>query len=210
MRCRVKICGVTCVEDADRAVQLGADALGVNLIPSSQRYVEREVARAIVEQVRGRVMTIAVLANPSVEMAGELQADLGFEQLQLHGDEPPELLQKLGPSAFKAVRIRAANDVALARSYPGELLLVDAKVEGVLGGSGVSFDWALVSELARERNLIVAGGLNPGNVARAVSLLRPWAVDVASGVELAGDPRRKSPELMAQFLTAVRGAVTQA
>lgn len=209
MRCRVKICGVTCVEDAERVVQLGADALGVNLIPSSKRHVEREVARAIVEQVRGRLLTVAVLADPSIEMARELQTDLGFEQLQLHGDEPPELLQQLGPSAFKAVRIATANDVALARSYPGELLLVDAKVEGALGGSGVSFDWALVRDLAQERNLIVAGGLNPGNVARAVTLLRPWAVDVASGVETAGDPRRKSPELMAHFLTAVRGAVTQ-
>jgi phosphoribosylanthranilate isomerase len=202
----VKICGITSVEDADLVLHAGADAIGINLIPSSKRYVDLPLARAIVEHVRDKVLTIAVIADPSVESATQLQRELDVDYLQLHGNETPELVTQLTVPVFKAVRIGTVEDVAHARRYPGELLLADAKVPGELGGTGASFDWSLASELARERKLIVAGGLRPDNVAQAIRALRPWGVDVASGAEEATNPRKKSAVRVAELVTAVRGA----
>jgi phosphoribosylanthranilate isomerase len=202
----VKICGITSVEDADLVLHAGADAIGINLIPSSKRYVDRPLAKAISEHVRGKVLTVAVVADPTVKAAEELQRELGVDYLQLHGNETPELVSQLTVPVFKAVRLGADEDVALARRYPGELLLADAKVAGTLGGTGASFDWSLARELARERKLIVAGGIRPDNVARAIHALRPWGVDVASGAEESSNPRKKSAVRVAELLAAVRGA----
>jgi len=208
MQCKVKICGVTSVEDADIVLESGADALGVNLIPSSKRYVELQRARAIVDRVRGRMLTVAVLADPTPETAATILRELGVDRLQLHGDESPEQLSQLGPTAFKAVRIADSSDVQRAAQYSGDLLLVDAKVPGALGGTGTTFDWSLVAELARSRQLIVAGGLSADNVARAIHALRPWAVDVASGVEEPSDPRKKSLARVTTFLAQVRASAS--
>jgi phosphoribosylanthranilate isomerase len=202
----VKICGITSVEDADLVLHAGADAIGINLIPSSKRYVDRPLAKAIAHHVRGKLVTIAVVADPTVESAAHLHRELGVDYLQLHGNESPELVAQLAVPAFKAVRVGTAEDVALARRYSGELLLVDAKVEGALGGTGASFDWALAGDLARERKLIVAGGIRPDNVAQAIRSLRPWGVDVASGAEETNEPRKKSAARVAELLAAVRGA----
>jgi phosphoribosylanthranilate isomerase len=206
----VKICGITSVEDADLVLRAGADAVGVNLIPSSKRFVDVTLARAIVDRVRGKLMTVAVVADPTVESAVALQRELGVDYLQLHGNESPEVLRQLlehrGVAAFKAVRIGTAEDIDQAKRYPGEFLLADARVEGALGGTGVSFDWSLAARLSSERRLIVAGGLRPDNVARAIHALHPWGVDVASGVEETGDPRKKSGVLTGALIAAVREA----
>jgi phosphoribosylanthranilate isomerase len=202
----VKICGITSVEDADGVLHAGADAIGINLIPSSKRYVDLPLAKAIAERVRGKLLTVAVVADPSVETAAQLHRELGVDYLQLHGNETPELVSQLTVPVFKAVRIGTAEDVALARRYPGELLLADAKVEGALGGTGASFDWSLAADLAGERKLIVAGGIRPDNVAQAIRALHPWGVDVASGAEEAGNPRKKSAARVAELLAAVRSA----
>jgi phosphoribosylanthranilate isomerase len=135
-----------------------------------------------------------------------LLSELGVQRLQLHGDETEADLLALGACAFKALRVGDAADVARARSFPGQPLLVDAKVGGQLGGTGHTLDWALVEPLARARPLLLAGGLRPDNVAQAVQIVRPWGVDVASGVEIAGEPRRKDPEKMRRFVSAARAA----
>jgi phosphoribosylanthranilate isomerase len=205
VRCTVKICGITSVEDADLVLQAGADAIGINLIPSSKRYVDLPLAKAIAEHVRGKLLTVAVIADPTVESATRLHRELGVDYLQLHGNETPELVSQLAVPAFKAVRIGTVDDVSLARRYPGELLLVDAKVEGALGGTGASFDWSLAADLSRERRLIVAGGIRPDNVAQAMHALHPWGVDVASGAEETSNPRKKSAARVAELLAAVRG-----
>lgn len=202
----MKICGITSVEDADRVLQAGADAIGVNLIPSSKRHVDLQQARVIVDRVRGKLLTVAVVADPTPELASQLSRELGVDHVQLHGNESPELVSQMTVPVFKAVRLGSAEDVALAESYPGEILLADAKVQGELGGTGASFDWLLATGLARSRRLIVAGGLRPDNVAHAVRALRPWGVDVASGVEEVGNPRKKSLERMVEFVAAVRKA----
>jgi phosphoribosylanthranilate isomerase len=199
----IKICGITSVDDAEHAVRSGANAIGLNFVLGSKRRITLEQARPIIEAMRGRIELTAVVADPTDLEAKELRA-LGIEWLQLHGDEPAARLTRLLPQAFKAVAIEDAADARRAASFPGDRLLVDTKVSGVAGGTGKVFDWQLVTDLARSRQLILAGGLTPKNVAAAVRVLQPWGVDVASGVELV--PGVKDPELVTAFVLAVRSA----
>lgn len=196
----VKICGITRVEDAVFAVENGAALIGLNFVPSSVRCVSASTARELVAAIAGRAEVVGVVANLSLALLSELRREARLDTLQLHGDEPPELFEKLSASDYKAVRVGDASDVELARRYPGARILVDAKVTGTLGGSGHTFDWSLVSGLVAERQLLLAGGLTPANVGSAVSAIRPWAVDVASGVEAA--PGLKSPEKVRAFVDA--------
>ena len=204
----VKICGVSTVSDALACAELGASAIGLNFVPTSPRRVTveraREIARAL---ARTKVLVVGVVADLDVETMHALIQDAELGCLQLHGDEPPSTLTPLLPHAYKAVRVATAADVAHARSFGGDYLLVDAKVDGALGGTGATFDWSLVKDLARERKLTLAGGLRPDNVARAVHELDPWCVDVASGVEIA--PGRKDPVKLRAFAGAVRAAAPE-
>jgi phosphoribosylanthranilate isomerase len=200
----VKICGITSLQDAELAIAAGADAIGLNCVPSSPRAVSGGVAKNIVERCQGRVEVIGVVANLRVEEALAVREMVGFSYLQLHGDEAPRDLAMLLPRAYKAVRIGDENDVRLAEAFGGERLLVDAKVHGMLGGTGERVDLGLVTELARRRRVVLAGGLNAANVAEAVSRIRPFGVDVASGVETAEDPRKKDPAKLAAFVREAR------
>jgi phosphoribosylanthranilate isomerase len=198
-----KICGITSALDAEMAIDAGASALGLNLIEASPRYVDVETARAIVQKVGRRALTVLVVADQSASAMKQLLAATGAACLQLHGNEAPEVLSEVLPHAYKALRIGSPADVARASDYPGEHLLVDAKVAGMLGGTGKTVDWSLVEPLARARKLTLAGGLGPHNVAQAIAAVRPFCVDVASGVEVPGDPRRKDPALVGAFGRAV-------
>jgi phosphoribosylanthranilate isomerase len=180
---RVKICGVTTVGDALACVDLGADALGVNFVESSTRRVDEGTARAIVDAVGGRTLVVGVVAGRSAPSLRALREATGVGCLQLHGDVDPAALAELLPHAYQAVPVATEADVLRAEAAPGEFVLVDARVEGALGGTGRTFDWGLVVGLARRRKLVLAGGLTPGNVAQAVATVGPWCVDVASGVE---------------------------
>jgi phosphoribosylanthranilate isomerase len=206
----VKVCGITRLEDALAAVSAGADVLGFNAVPSSKRFLEAASIRAIVEKLRLEappgLVCVAVVADLAPARALELLRDLAVDRLQLHGEEPATNVHALAPHAYKALRVADAEDVARALGFPGHPLLVDAKVPGQLGGTGHAIDWPLVEPLARARPLILAGGLTPENVARAVSVVQPWGVDVASGVELASDPRRKDGEKLRRFVAAARAA----
>jgi phosphoribosylanthranilate isomerase len=201
----IKICGVTSTDDARRAVEAGADAVGVNLVPSSKRFVDEGTAYAIVDAVGGNAQVVAVVADRAPDELRALADRLELRSLQLHGNEGPELVTALAPLAYQAVRIASPEDVVRARTFAGSRLLVDAKVGGALGGTGHTFDWSLVIELARERALVLAGGLTAENVAAAVEQVRPYGVDTASGVE-GESPRRKDPAKMARFVKEARRA----
>lgn len=188
---RVKICGVTNVPDALACAEEGVSAIGLNFVASSPRRVTEDEARAIASAVDGRVLVVGVVADLAVPEMIALRDRVGLGCLQLHGDEPPEALAPLLPHAYKAIRVAGAEDVARADAYGGEHVLVDAKRPGALGGTGETFDWALVAALARRRKLTLAGGLRPENVREAIRVVSPYCVDVASGVEIAGDPRKK-------------------
>jgi phosphoribosylanthranilate isomerase len=201
---RIKICGVTSAEQALGCIEAGADAVGVNFVASSVRRVDAEMARAVVRAVGSRALVVAVVAGMTVEAMRALRQTTGVGCLQLHGDESADDVTALLPHAYKAVRVATRDDVERAGEMPGDYVLVDAKVEGALGGTGRAFDWSLVVGLAGRRRLVLAGGLTPGNVTRAVEMVRPWCVDVASGVESA--PGVKNPALVRAFVDAVRAA----
>jgi phosphoribosylanthranilate isomerase len=199
---RIKICGITSVEDAEGCAALGVDMIGLNFVPASPRRVDVDRARAIAGAVRGRVEIVGVVADMDEAAMTALAEAVGLDRLQLHGSEPPEVVRRLG-RAFKAVRVGSAEDVAEADRYEG-LLLVDAKVPGALGGTGRTVDFALVAPLSRARPLLLAGGLGPANVADAVRAVGPWGVDTASGVERA--PGVKDLGAVGAFVRAARGA----
>lgn len=198
----VKICGITRVEDALACVALGATAIGLNFVPGSKRHVSEATARAIADAVRGRVEIVGIVADLSVEESRRLRDAIGLDYLQLHGDESADTVKALLPGAFKAVRIGDAEDARAAESTPGERLLVDSKVSGELGGTGKTMDFALVRRLAESRKLLMAGGLTQENVTLAVRVVRPFGVDVASGVE--SSPGVKDPAKIAAFIAAAR------
>jgi phosphoribosylanthranilate isomerase len=199
---RVKICGVTSADEAMACVDAGADSVGVNFVASSVRRVDAETARAIVLAVGPRALVVGVVAGMSVPAMRALREATGVGCMQLHGDEAAGDVAALLPHAYKAVRVETAADVARARAMPSDYVLVDAKVEGALGGTGHAFDWSLVVDLARTRKLVLAGGLTPANVARAIEMVHPWCVDVASGVESA--PGKKDPVKVRAFIEAAR------
>jgi len=199
---RIKICGVTSAADAVACADAGATAIGVNLVHGSPRRVSVEAAVRVAGSVKGRVLVVGIVADQSVAELRALRDRIGCDALQLHGSEPPAAVEALLPNAYKAVRVATADDVAIADTYPGDLLLVDAKVPGKLGGTGQRIEWSLVESLARRRSLILAGGLTPENVAEAVRVVRPAWVDVASGVEVDGRPGVKDVERVRAFIQA--------
>jgi phosphoribosylanthranilate isomerase len=201
----IKICGITNADDALQAIASGADAIGLNFVESSKRRIDVATGTAIRKAVGDRADVVGVVADRTVEELRELRRSTGIEWLQLHGSESSEILRAVLPRAYKAVRIAAASDVNDARSVAGERLLVDAKVDGELGGTGQTFEWTLVRELAVARPVIVAGGLTPDNVADAVRVIGPFGIDVASGVE-SSDARKKDPDRVLAFVRAARRA----
>jgi phosphoribosylanthranilate isomerase len=199
---RVKICGVASAEVAIECARLGADSIGVNFVSASPRRVDEQVAREIVRAVGGRVVVVAVVADMSaLEMRG-LKEVTGVDCFQMHGDETPEVVASMLPHAYKALRVRGPEDVARADNMPGAYVLVDAKVDGTLGGTGTVFDWKLVAALAQRRRVTLAGGLTPDNVGAAIYAVRPWCVDAASGVE--DGHYKKDLHRVRAFIEAVR------
>ena len=205
----IKVCGLTNLDDARLCLRAGVNAIGVNFVPRSPRCVDVKTARAIVDAVGHALLVVGVVADQTADELRTLQRTSGVGCLQLHGNESPAALEPFLPHVYKAVAIASAEDVEQARRFPGEYLLVDAKDEqGVSGGTGRTFSWDLVTGLARERKLTLAGGLTPENVGRAILRVAPFGVDVASGVEAAGEARRKDERRLNAFVDAVRDAET--
>lgn len=202
----IKICGLTSSDDAEKCVALGVEMLGINLVEGTPRAVTIEAAREIANHVGNRARVVLVVANLPLSELFELRRATAVDWLQLHGDEPNEYIEALSPFVYKAARIGSPSDIESARSFSGELLLVDAKVPGKLGGTGQTVDFDLVAPLARERKIVLAGGLHADNVAQAIAAVRPEIVDVASGVERVGEPRKKDDTKLEAFVRAAKTA----
>lgn len=201
----VKVCGITRVEDALAALQAGADALGLNFYQRSPRCVSQAEAKAIVEAVEGRALMVGVFVDEDPAEIARLKDLVGFQCVQFHGDEDPKMVERFLPHAYKAIRVRGSGVVELVQRYPGEHILLDAYVPGQEGGTGATFDWKFAQQVASLRKTTLAGGLTPDNVRNAIRMVRPFCVDVASGVESA--PGLKDPALMDRFVQQVRGAL---
>jgi phosphoribosylanthranilate isomerase len=205
---KVKICGVTRLGDAERAVELGAWAIGLNHWEQSPRRVDPTRAAEIGQAMKRRCEVAGVFVNPSLDEVAEAVENEFLTMVQLHGDEGPsfcaEVGRRTGAKVIKALRVRSAADVKAAESFKTDFHMLDAH-HPKYGGGGISFDWELAAARRSKVPLILAGGLRPENVAEAISIVRPFAVDVASGVE--SEPGVKDPALLEALFEAVRGAV---
>lgn len=207
-RTRVKICGITTVEALDAAADAGADAVGFVFVPASPRFIEPEKAWPLVNICAPMVTTVGLYQNLSVDGFSDIFERCPTDLTQLHGTEPVKTVQACGPQLIKSVKFSEAMiDDELKRWE--EVDEVDAiLVDGSAGGEGVSFDWSLL-KAAIERTgvrkpIVLAGGLTPENVGEAIRAVRPWAVDVSSGVER--ERGMKDPALIEAFCRAVREA----
>jgi len=216
----VKICGIKTLNDARSAIDAGADYLGFNFYPKSVRFIEISACveiTSVLKREHPQVKLVGVFVNSPVEEIKDILQTCRLDLAQLHGDETPDMLASFNGKAFKAIRLSSSESAETSVSsflqsvdpsthlfssveYP--LVLIDAAVKGVYGGSGVTADWIAAAELAKKYPLLLAGGLTPENVADAVRQVRPWGVDVASGVESA--PGEKDAGKMAQFVKEVK------
>ncbi|MAS94104.1 MAG: N-(5'-phosphoribosyl)anthranilate isomerase [Verrucomicrobiales bacterium] len=209
-RVAVKICGITSGDQASAIAEAGADAIGINFWPRSKRYISFEDALPWLNELKGVLPRVAVTVNATDDELLALYESGGLDWLQLHGDETAErvasLLEK-GLPVFKAIGVRDRDTLVASAEFPGSSLLLDAYAPSEYGGSGHTMDWALGAEavsLWPERQVILAGGLKPENVAEAIEQVHPAAVDVASGVESA--PGVKDLALVKRFLEATHSA----
>jgi phosphoribosylanthranilate isomerase len=211
---RVKICGITSPEDADAALDAGADALGFNGWSGSKRHIDLAAAAPWIADLPPFAFRVAVLVNPALDELRRLVDTGAFDALQLHGDESPEFCRAaaaLGRPIIRALRCARPEDLDRATEPRIPWILVDASADGAYGGSGTPGNLAVGEAFARRlpgRHLIWAGGLTPENVAATVARIRPAAVDVASGVECRGQPRKKDPARLRAFIHAARGALS--
>ncbi len=202
VKTRIKICGITNQEDALYAVAAGADALGFVFYEKSPRYVLPETVQQIVSQLPPFVTTVGLFVNAGVDVIEQTVQLTGINVIQLHGDESPEECRFSATPVIKAVRVKDADSLAGIERYRVSALLLDAWNDQQYGGTGESFDWQLARNLTGELPLILAGGLNPDNVAEAIRVVNPYAVDVSSGVEVS--PGEKDHHKIHKFIQQVR------
>ena len=209
-RTQVKICGITSLADARYCAGAGADYLGFVQYPESPRYVDPGLARQIIEWVHG-VPPVGVFVNESAETVNRVCAEAGFELAQLHGHEPPEVVEAVEVPVIKAFRVQhdASTEQlrALMLDYKGvaDYVLLDTHKTSLWGGTGESFNWRVARELAAEFPLFLAGGIGAENVREAIDTMRPYAVDLSSSVE--SEPGVKDFDKLNAFFDAYRAAV---
>jgi phosphoribosylanthranilate isomerase len=199
----VKICGVTRVEDAVAAAELGADFVGLNFYAPSPRHLEAAQAAKIVRALPKGVEAVGVFVNETPETVNRIAEEAGLHLAQLHGSETPEQADRVRIPVIKALRIESEKDIDAAELYKVDLFLIDTPSEG-WGGSGKTGDWRLAAEACRRLRAFLAGGLGPDNVTEAVRAVNPYGVDVCSGIERA--PGVKDRTKMAVFLERAREA----
>jgi phosphoribosylanthranilate isomerase len=200
---RVKVCGITSPEDALLAAEAGASAIGLIFWPNSPRFVDRAMARRIVDALPSFVLRVGVFVDQSLDMLTRTSDDVGLDIIQLHGSERPEMVACLPRRVLKAIRVGAESVLEEVQQYESAAILLDTKDEQRPGGTGQSFDWRLAQQVrAKVPFLVLAGGLTPENVAAAIKSVGPDAVDVSSGVE--SRPGKKDPVKLKGFMEAVR------
>ena len=199
---KIKICGITNLEDAIAASQLGADALGFIFYKESQRYVEPEVAKNITSELPPFITTVGVFVNQGLDDIALIVEKTSINVAQLHGDETPEFCGKVPLRSIKVIRIKDASDMDKVAQYPDQDILFDTHSDIEYGGTGKIFDWEILNKRTLPNRIILSGGLNPGNVLEAVRAVRPYAVDVSSGVE--AEPGRKDHKKIKAFIEAIK------
>ena len=203
---KVKICGITNLDDARRSAECGADALGFVFYPKSPRSVDPKTAARIIKGLPPFITAVGVFVNETLDVVNKLINECGLDGVQLHGTEGPGYCEKIiNAKVIKAFRIAQEADIGALKDYPVSACLLDAFQEGLQGGTGKTFDWAIAAAAKQFGNIILSGGLTPENVQDAIMRARPYAVDVSSGVE--SRPGKKDPEKVRRFIEkALRAA----
>jgi len=206
MRVRVKVCGITCYEDAAMALDLGADALGFNFYPSSPRFIDLVAVRSIIRRLPPFATAVGVFVNVADPAEVDRNARAaGLQVLQLHGDESADYCCRLSAwPLIKAVRIDKEVNIENLLHFPAQAILLDSKDDRLFGGTGKTFDWMLAREVTQGLRIILAGGMNSANVGAAIRSVQPYGVDVCSGVE--SHPGKKDAAKLAAFMREVLDA----
>ena len=205
MRTRIKVCGITRSDDAGRAVELGVDALGFVFWPGSPRCVSLRQAARIAGALPPFVATVGVFVNQPLDEIRTVAAGVGLSAIQLHGDESPGAWGSVPGRCIKAVGVGAGFDAAAVAAWPAGIWpLLDAHDPARRGGTGRAVDWDIAAEVSRTRRIILAGGLEASNIGDAIARVRPFAVDVSSGVER--EPGVKDPDRLRAFVERVAAA----
>lgn len=199
---KIKICGITNLEDAIMAVELGADALGFIFTPKSQRFITADRAEKIISQLPPFIKTVGVFVNQPAEEIKKILKRSKFDLVQLHGNESSTFCNNFNQKILKAIHVKNKNDLFKMTEYKVSAFVLDTKVEGMFGGTGKTFNWDIAIEAKKLGPVILSGGLSPNNVAEAVEKVKPYAVDVATGVEV--QPGIKDPDKLSMFIKAVR------
>jgi len=206
MGCKTKICGITSPEDAAAAVEAGVDALGFVLYRNSPRYIEPHLVKQIIAELPPFVLPVGVFVNEDTKVVRDLMDSCGLALAQLHGDETATYCETLGRPVLKAIRLKDRSSFLALAEYRGRAgvrgFLLDAYLEHAYGGTGRVPDWSLAAEVARASTVVLAGGLTAENVEAAVRTIRPYGVDVSSGVE--DRPGKKNREKMRAFVQAAK------
>lgn len=207
MKVKVKVCGITSLSDAMAAAILGADALGFIFYKKSPRFIEPERARKIISNLPPMVKTVGVFVDEQPENIKEIGKICGLDLFQLHGEESPEFCKSLMPRSLKAIRIRDKARDEEIHAYKGSVrgILLDTWSKDAKGGTGQTFNWEIARDIVKgfEVPVILAGGLNPENIKDAIKKVKPYGVDVSSGVEKA--PGVKDQRLLEEFFMALKG-----
>lgn len=200
----VKICGITNVDDAMDAMELGADFLGFNFYPDSPRYLSPADAKKIILDIPQNIAKVGIFVNADAQQVVDLSLDLELDYLQFHGDETPEYCNSFGRPWWKVFRPQNEADLLPMAGFLGDYIMVDSFVEKAFGGTGVVSNWDLAVKAKKYGELILSGGLKPDNIEMALKAVKPFAVDVASGVEQS--PGVKDRLKMEIFMAKVKGA----
>lgn len=198
---RIKVCGITNLEDAQAAIAYGADALGF-VLAESPRQMTPEQVRHIVAQLPPFVCKVGVFVDSELEKVRDIMSTCALDIAQLHGSESPQYCQALFPRVIKSFRVGDKAVIGLIPQYRASAYLLDTYDAAQKGGAGRSFDWNIAREAKRYGPIILAGGLTPDNVSQAISVVQPYAVDVSSGVEIR--PGKKDPDRLRAFINAVK------
>jgi phosphoribosylanthranilate isomerase len=204
---KIKFCGITSLRDAERAVHAGAWAVGLIFWPGSPRRCELTDAVEIAAALKRRVEIAGVFVNATLDGIARTSEEVGLTMLQLHGDEGPafcgEAARRTGCKVIKTARVRSGADIQALAQFHTDYHLLDSYARGVPGGTGETFAWEIARGHLGATPMILSGGLTPDNVAEAIAVVRPFAVDVASGVERS--PGRKDPDKLRAFAAAAAG-----
>jgi len=204
MRTRIKICGITRLDDARTAVEAGADALGFVFYPSSPRYIDPDRVREIIRRLPPMVTRVGLFVDEKIQTVKEIEQYCFLDLLQFHGRETPEYCEWFPGRAIKAIGVKDISPLEEMKRYSVSGFLLDACSEDLNGGTGCPFDWSLAIEAAKSEPVMLAGGLTPENVGEAILKIHPYAVDVSSGV--GSSPGEKDPDRTRRFISAVRRA----